>query len=112
MILAWKTRLNGALRLCCCLGVLFSVTCVAEDGANSPAPSALDRGFTGLYNLDFSGAQQEFSMWEKQHPEDPVGPVSEAAGLLFSEFNRLGVLDWPCAVIVLPDSGTAYRPDR
>ena len=31
--------------------------------------------------------------WEKQHPEDPVGPVSEAAGLLFSEFNRLGVLE-------------------
>jgi hypothetical protein len=93
MILARKARSNGVLRLCCCLAILFSVTCVAEDGANSPAPSALDRGFTGLYNLDFSGAQQEFSSWEKQHPEDPVGPVSEAAGLLFSEFNRLGVLE-------------------
>ena len=93
MIFACKTRWNGALRLCCCVVILFSVTCVAEDGANSPAPSALDRGFTGLYNLDFSGAQQEFSSWEKQHPEDPVGPVSEAAGLLFSEFNRLGVLE-------------------
>ena len=97
MILACKTRLNGALRLCCCVAILFSVSCVAEDsaedGANSPAPSALDRGFTGLYNLDFSGAQQEFSSWEMQHPEDPVGPVSEAAGLLFSEFNRLGVLE-------------------
>ena len=93
MILACKTRLNGALRLCCCLTTLFSLICVAEDGANLPAPSALDRGFTGLYNLDFSGAQQEFSQWEKLHPEDPVGPVSEAAGFLFSEFNRLGVLE-------------------
>jgi len=27
------------------------------------------------------------------HPEDPMGPVSEAAGFLFSEFNRLGVLE-------------------
>lgn len=55
--------------------------------------TALDRGFLGLYNLDFSGAHQDFSSWERQHPEDPVGPVSQAAGYLFSEFNRLGVLE-------------------
>jgi len=55
--------------------------------------TALDRGYLGLYNLDFTGAQKDFSAWESQHPEDPVGPVSEAAGYLFSEFNRLGVLE-------------------
>jgi len=55
--------------------------------------SPLDRGFNGLYNLDFAGAQGEFSSWEKDHPDDPVGPVSQAAGYLFSEFNRLGVLE-------------------
>lgn len=55
--------------------------------------SALDKGFNGLYNLDFSGAQREFVAWQKLHPEDPMGPVSEAAGFLFSEFNRLGVLE-------------------
>ena len=55
--------------------------------------SALDRGFVGLYNLDFSGAHKDFSSWERQHPEDPLGPVSQAAGYLFSEFNRLGVLE-------------------
>jgi hypothetical protein len=55
--------------------------------------TALDRGFVGLYNLDFSGAQRDFSSWEQQHPDDPVGPVSQAAGYLFSEFNRLGVLE-------------------
>jgi hypothetical protein len=27
------------------------------------------------------------------HPDDPMGPASEAAGFLFSEFNRLGVLE-------------------
>ena len=47
----------------------------------------------GLYNLDFAGAQKDFSAWENQHPDDPVGPVSSAAGFLFSEFNRLGVLE-------------------
>jgi hypothetical protein len=65
----------------------------AEDIPSSAAISALDRGYTGLYNLDFLGAQRDFEAWEKMHPGDPVGPVSEAAGLLFSEFNRLGVLE-------------------
>jgi len=55
--------------------------------------TALDRGFFGLYNMDFTGAQRDFSSWEAQHPDDPVGPVSQAAGYLFSEFARLGVLE-------------------
>src|ERR1700745_2104173 len=66
---------------------------VADPGAGLSAPSALDQGFAGLYNLDFAGAQKDFTSWEVQHPDDPVGPVSEAAGFLFSEFNRLGVLE-------------------
>src|SRR5208282_2888790 len=37
--------------------------------------------------------QREFESWEKLNPENPMGPVSEAAGVLFSEFNRLGVLE-------------------
>jgi hypothetical protein len=57
-------------------------------------PSAgLDHGFRQLYNLDFSGAQKEFESWEKLNPDNPMGPASEAAGVLFSEFNRLGVLE-------------------
>jgi hypothetical protein len=57
-------------------------------------PSArLDRGFLRLYDLDFNGAQKEFESWEKLNPDNPMGPASEAAGILFSEFNRLGVLE-------------------
>ena len=56
------------------------------------APS-LDRGFHLLYSLDFTGAQQVFTSWQQDHPDDPLGPACEAAGLLFSEFNRLGVLE-------------------
>jgi hypothetical protein len=57
-------------------------------------PSAgLDSGFGRLYDLDFTGAQKDFESWEKLNPENPMGPVSEAAGILFSEFNRLGVLE-------------------
>jgi hypothetical protein len=57
-------------------------------------PSAgLDHGFGRLYDLDFTGGQKEFESWEKLNPENPMGPASEAAGILFSEFNRLGVLE-------------------
>jgi hypothetical protein len=48
----------------------------------------LDRGFELLYNLDFAAAQQQFAVYEKGHPQNPLGPTSEAAGLLFAELNR------------------------
>jgi hypothetical protein len=78
------------------VGALLFVLCLsacAEDLAKASLGLPLDEGFSGLYNLDFAGAQKHFSAWQKLHPDDPVGPVSEAAGLLFSEFNRLGVLE-------------------
>ncbi|MFZ0759341.1 MAG: hypothetical protein WAM69_05260 [Candidatus Sulfotelmatobacter sp.] len=74
-----------------CLGTNATAGGVAP--LDATAGTALDQGFLGLYNLDFSGAQKDFSDWEAQHPDDPVGPVSQAAGFLFSEFNRLGVLE-------------------
>jgi hypothetical protein len=71
--------------------------------------SPLDHGFSGLYNLDFAGAQKDFALWQRLHPEDPVGPVSEAAGFLFSEFNRLGVLE---AQFFENDEAFAGRPKQ
>jgi len=76
--------------LCAC--VLLSCVAIGEDTAPAEV-SLLDRGYSGLYNLDFSGAQKDFVAWETQNPGNAVGPVSEAAGLLFSEFHRLGVLE-------------------
>ncbi len=76
-----------------CLSVVLCVPARAAAPLDAIPTTALDHGFLGLYNLDFAGAQKDFSAWETQHPDDPVGPVSEAAGYLFSEFNRLGVLE-------------------
>jgi hypothetical protein len=53
----------------------------------------LNDGFLRLYDLDFAGAESDFQAWEKANPDNPMGPASEAAGILFSEFNRLGVLE-------------------
>jgi len=62
--------------------------------ADAPASrTSLDQGFRLLYNLDFDEAHQVFVSWQREHPRDPVGPTAEAAGLLFSEFHRLGVLE-------------------
>jgi hypothetical protein len=75
-----------------CLGANSALA--AEPGATGlSTPAALDHGFANLYNMDFADAQKDFSGWQAQHPDDPMGPVSEAAGLLFSEFSRLGVLE-------------------
>jgi hypothetical protein len=58
----------------------------------APAPE-IESGFRQMYNLNFAKAEQEFSLFEQQHGDNPMGPVSVAAGLLFSEFHRLGVLE-------------------
>jgi hypothetical protein len=79
--------------------VLCSVLCLATlltpaFAADVPAShTSLDQGFHLLYNLDFDQAHAVFLSWQNEHPQDPVGPTAEAAGLLFSEFHRLGVLE-------------------
>jgi hypothetical protein len=79
-----------ALRMVLPLGALLSIAL----GADVPVRSVtLDDGFHLLYNLDFADAHQVFLSWQQGHPDDPLGPVCDAAGLLFSEFNRLGVLE-------------------
>jgi len=57
------------------------------------APTEIERGFQSMYNLQFDRAHQDFDTWERLHPDDPLGPVSQAAGYLFAEFARLGVLE-------------------
>lgn len=78
---------------CCCVCILYACVAAADDIPRAGETSLLDQGYYGLYNLDFTGAQKDFVRWQQQHPDNPVGPVSEAAGFLFSEFNRLGVLE-------------------
>ncbi|HXJ37637.1 MAG TPA: hypothetical protein VNH18_00090, partial [Bryobacteraceae bacterium] len=50
-------------------------------------------GYRQMYNLQFEAAHRSFQEWEKSHPAEPLGPVSDAAAYLFSEFDRLRVLE-------------------
>ncbi len=58
----------------------------------APLPS-LDRGFQQMYNLDFSAAHATFRSYQQTDPADPMGYVSNAAAYLFSEFDRLHILE-------------------
>lgn len=55
--------------------------------------STLEVGYRQMYNLDFDSAHQTFAAWERAHPEDPMGPVSNAAAYLFAEFDRMHILE-------------------
>ena len=55
-------------------------------------PSLLDAGYRQMYNLQFEQAHRTFADWEAQHPDDPMGPASDAAAYLFTEFDRLHIL--------------------
>jgi hypothetical protein len=46
-----------------------------------------------MYDLNFQNAHQRISQWEATHPNDAMGPTSQATAYLFSEFARLGILE-------------------
>lgn len=83
---------------CFAAAVVLSVTLLAgasqaSDTVIVSSSPSLDQGFQLLYNLDFRKAHLVFVGWEHQHPDDPLGPACDAAGFLFSEFSRLGILE-------------------
>jgi len=55
--------------------------------------AGLEDGYRSMYDLDFGAAHRQFASWKQLNPDDPMGPVSNAAAYLFSELERLHVLD-------------------
>src|SRR6266568_937417 len=56
------------------------------------APTLLERGYAQMYNLDFEAAHATFAEHIREHPDDAMGPASDAAAYLFAEFDRLHIL--------------------
>ena len=80
--------------LCC--GMLALLALLAGQRADAAQPlngSLLDDGYRDMYNLRFNDAHAKFQQWMVLHPTDPMGPVSDAAAYLFSEFERLHIID-------------------
>ncbi len=66
--------------------------------APAPAPitdhsPGLDQGYFDMYNVNFGAAHQVFQSWLAQHPGDALAAASDAAAYLFSEFDRLHIID-------------------
>jgi hypothetical protein len=61
--------------------------------ASIPDASSIESGYKQMYKLDFDGAHQTFQSWETSHPQDAMGPASNAAAYLFAEFARLHILE-------------------
>jgi hypothetical protein len=75
---------------------LLLLLLVAAPLASASTPltgSALDEGYYDMYNLNFPAAHQKFQQWMSDHPQDPMGPASDAAAWLFGEFDRLHIID-------------------
>src|SRR5215472_9784642 len=52
----------------------------------------LEAGYRNMYDLNFPAAHVVFHDYEQTNPSDPLGPASDAAAYLFSEFDRLHIL--------------------
>ena len=84
----------GLWRIARC-AVLVASAAVAAMGADAlpdAPPATLEAGYRQMYNLQFTEAHQTFQDWQKSHSDDPLGPASDAAQYLFSEFDRMHIL--------------------
>lgn len=61
--------------------------------ANAPQERELYAGWLKMYDLKFDEAHSAFAAWKQSHPDDSLGPASNAAAYLFSELARLGALE-------------------
>jgi hypothetical protein len=77
------------------MSVVLALGCagLASPPKQTDASPSLDRGFQQMYNLDFPAAHETFRAYQQVNPQDPMGYVSNAAAYLFSEFDRLHILE-------------------
>src|ERR1700728_1396219 len=65
----------------------------SSSAATAPQESELYAGWLKMYDLQFDEAHRVFAAWKQSHPDDSLGPASNAAAYLFSELARLGALE-------------------
>jgi len=88
-----KTVFVKLLILACCFAGLSMAVSAQSSSVGNEESTSLDAGFRQMYNLDFSAAHRTFEAWQQLYPENPMGPAANAAAYLFSEFERLHILE-------------------
>ena len=74
------------------LRTLILPCCLCALAAAASAETPLEVGYRQMYDLRFADAHRTFADWQNTHPDDPMGPASDAAAYLFAEFDRLHIL--------------------
>jgi hypothetical protein len=72
--------------------LMVSILLIASASAGYAEATLLDVGYRQMYNLQFADSHETFSQWQRLHPDDPLGPAPDAAAYLFTEFDRLHIL--------------------
>lgn len=80
----------------------------------STGPPLVGEAFHRMYSSDFSGAQTVIGRYISEQPQDPLGYAVRASALLFSELDRLGILESEFfeSDRRISDSGKKLRPDK
>jgi hypothetical protein len=86
-------RVLRTVVLCLPVFLATAVACLSATDEFRAQEPVLYTGYQQMYNLDFVAAHATFHLYQQRHPDDPLGYVSDAAADLFSEFDRLHVLE-------------------
>jgi Tetratricopeptide repeat len=70
----------------------FLISTAAAVAIMAHSETLLEQGYRQMYNMQFEEAHRTFTGWESTNPNDPLGPASDAAAYLFTEFDRLHIL--------------------
>jgi len=84
------------INLICCVAMMLMAAAGQANPAPSysaPAQSAIDSALNRIYNYDFAGANAILARQIREHPDDPLLHAFQAGACLFSEFNRLKILE-------------------
>lgn len=75
------------------LPLVAGVVCMAEPAVGERPTAEIDQAFTRMYNTDFRGAHTSIDRYVSAQPSDPFGYAVRASAYLFSELDRLGILE-------------------
>jgi len=88
----FNNRIAGISLLTVAVVALGAISYASTSSAMVYSP-VLERGYQQMYDLNFAAAHQTFHDYQHAQPDDPMGYASNAAAYLFSEFDRLHILE-------------------
>jgi len=97
-----------------CVFFVFLAPIAGRAAEASAGPPLIGEAFHRMYSSDFSGAQTVIGRYISEQPRDPLGHAVRASALLFSELDRMGILESEFfeSDRRISDSGKKLHPDK